>query len=203
MSRDSVRSSNFSMRPIAMPSCWCFRPWTRRERTARSGTSCPASIRKAARCSASSIPALMKLQHDFLWRTTGISRSADGSAIFNRSCYEEVLIVRVHRDILAQRRTCRHATPRQGALARPLMFDPESRKASPRQWDPHHQILASSLKGGTAKAFPRPHRRTGKEPEIQLSRYRRAKVLEALYGGLRGMPGCDEHSEFAMVGRAR
>jgi len=40
------------------------------------------------------------LQHDFLWRTTRDLPERGRIGIFNRSYYEEVLIVRVHRELL-------------------------------------------------------------------------------------------------------
>ena len=72
----------------------------RREKTAPSATSCPGSIPRAARCSASSIQAPAELEHDFLWRTTRDLPERGRIGIFNRSYYEEVLIVRVHPEIL-------------------------------------------------------------------------------------------------------
>ena len=45
-------------------------------------------------------PSLMELQHDFLWRTTRDLPERGRIGIFNRSYYEEVLIVRVHPEIL-------------------------------------------------------------------------------------------------------
>jgi len=45
-------------------------------------------------------PSTTELQHDFLWRTTRDLPERGRIGIFNRSYYEEVLIVRVHRDIL-------------------------------------------------------------------------------------------------------
>ena len=45
-------------------------------------------------------PSPTELQHDFLWRTTRDLPERGRIGIFNRSYYEEVLIVRVHRDIL-------------------------------------------------------------------------------------------------------
>jgi len=41
-----------------------------------------------------------KLQHDFLWRTTLDLPPRGHIGIFNRSYYEEVLIVRVHPEVL-------------------------------------------------------------------------------------------------------
>ena len=45
-------------------------------------------------------PSAEELQHDFLWRTTRHLPERGQIAIFNRSYYEEVLIVRVHPEIL-------------------------------------------------------------------------------------------------------
>jgi PPK2 family polyphosphate:nucleotide phosphotransferase len=45
-------------------------------------------------------PSPAELQHDFLWRTTRELPERGRIGIFNRSYYEEVLIVRVHREIL-------------------------------------------------------------------------------------------------------
>jgi len=46
-------------------------------------------------------PSALELDHDFLWRTTRCLPERGRIGIFNRSYYEEVLIVRVHPDILA------------------------------------------------------------------------------------------------------
>jgi len=45
-------------------------------------------------------PSAAELEHDFLWRTTRDLPGRGKIGIFNRSYYEEVLIVRVHPDIL-------------------------------------------------------------------------------------------------------
>jgi PPK2 family polyphosphate:nucleotide phosphotransferase len=45
-------------------------------------------------------PTEAELEHDFLWRTTQHLPERGRIAIFNRSYYEEVLVVRVHREIL-------------------------------------------------------------------------------------------------------
>lgn len=46
------------------------------------------------------VPTETELQHDFLWRTTCVLPERGHIGIFNRSYYEEVLVVRVHQDIL-------------------------------------------------------------------------------------------------------
>jgi PPK2 family polyphosphate:nucleotide phosphotransferase len=45
-------------------------------------------------------PSMAELQHDFLWRTTRDLPERGQIGIFNRSYYEEVLIARVHPEIL-------------------------------------------------------------------------------------------------------
>jgi PPK2 family polyphosphate:nucleotide phosphotransferase len=45
-------------------------------------------------------PSAAELEHDFLWRTTRCLPERGRIGIFNRSYYEEVLIVRVHRALL-------------------------------------------------------------------------------------------------------
>lgn len=47
-------------------------------------------------------PSAEELDHDFLWRTTRCLPERGRIGIFNRSYYEEVLIVRVHPEILQQ-----------------------------------------------------------------------------------------------------
>jgi len=50
-------------------------------------------------------PSEAELQHDFLWRTTCDLPERGHIGIFNRSYYEEVLIVRVHPEILKSQKT--------------------------------------------------------------------------------------------------
>jgi PPK2 family polyphosphate:nucleotide phosphotransferase len=45
-------------------------------------------------------PSLTELKHDFLWRTTQCLPERGRIGVFNRSYYEEVLVVRVHPDYL-------------------------------------------------------------------------------------------------------
>ena len=45
-------------------------------------------------------PSNEELEHDFLWRTTRCLPERGRIGIFNRSYYEEVLIVRVHPELL-------------------------------------------------------------------------------------------------------
>jgi len=49
-------------------------------------------------------PSATELDHDFLWRTTVALPERGRIGIFNRSHYEEVLVVRVHKEILARQK---------------------------------------------------------------------------------------------------
>jgi PPK2 family polyphosphate:nucleotide phosphotransferase len=51
------------------------------------------------------VPTETDLQHDFLWRTTCSLPERGHIGIFNRSYYEEVLVVRVHPEILKSQKT--------------------------------------------------------------------------------------------------
>jgi PPK2 family polyphosphate:nucleotide phosphotransferase len=50
-------------------------------------------------------PSELELQHDYLWRTTRDLPERGHIGIFNRSYYEEVLVVRVHPEILKSQKT--------------------------------------------------------------------------------------------------
>jgi PPK2 family polyphosphate:nucleotide phosphotransferase len=50
------------------------------------------------------VPSYKELQHDFLWRTTCQLPERGHIGIFNRSYYEEVLVARVHPEVLSGQR---------------------------------------------------------------------------------------------------
>jgi PPK2 family polyphosphate:nucleotide phosphotransferase len=60
-------------------------------------------------------PSAQELDHDFLWRTNRCLPERGRIGIFNRSYYEEVLIVRVHPEILASQKLPK-AVPRDDDL---------------------------------------------------------------------------------------
>src|ERR1700691_4904709 len=49
-------------------------------------------------------PSVEELNHDFLWRSSKCSPERGRIGIFNRSYYEEVLVVRVHKEMLERER---------------------------------------------------------------------------------------------------
>ena len=58
-------------------------------------------------------PSSEELDHDFLWRTMKCVPERGHIGIFNRSYYEEVLVVRVHREILANEKLPKSLVTRQ------------------------------------------------------------------------------------------
>ena len=60
------------------------------------------------------VPSAEELSHDYLWRYEAKVPSRGEIAIFNRSYYEEVLVVRVHPDLLARQRLPPSAGDRGG-----------------------------------------------------------------------------------------
>ena len=133
-------------------------------------------------------PSPSELQHDFLWRTTRDLPERGRIGIFNRSYYEEVLIVRVHPEILRNEGLA-DLERRDPDVARPVSLDRELRETPARQRNPHRQDLPPPLERGAAKAFPATHRRARQELEIQPGRCRGAEILEGLRDGVSGMLG--------------
>lgn len=58
-------------------------------------------------------PSNEELDHDYLWRTSKRMPERGRIGVFNRSYYEEVLVVRVHPEILTYQRLPRQAPPEQ------------------------------------------------------------------------------------------
>jgi PPK2 family polyphosphate:nucleotide phosphotransferase len=55
------------------------------------------------------VPSAVEIDHDYLWRYARCLPGRGEIAIFNRSHYEEVLVVRVHDDILARQKLPAHS----------------------------------------------------------------------------------------------
>lgn len=51
---------------------------------------------QSCRVAAFKVPSSLELSHDFLWRCHAVAPPRGGTMIFNRSHYEDVLVVRVH-----------------------------------------------------------------------------------------------------------
>ena len=103
-------------------------------------------------------PSAEELEHDFLWRTTRDLPERGRIGIFNRSYYEEVLIVRVHPEILRSEGLPESLLDEKTIWHEPVSFDRGFGETPPRERHPDHQVLPPPLEGGAAKALSRAHR---------------------------------------------
>ena len=81
---------------IPGPYCWCSRVWTPRVRAESSNTLSEQVIRRASDTRASASRPTEELAHHYLWRIRNALPTAGHIGVFDRSHYEDVLIVRVH-----------------------------------------------------------------------------------------------------------
>ena len=98
-------------------------------------------------------PSAEDLAHDFLWRTTRCLPERGRIGIFNRSYYEELLIVRVHPEILQAQGLPDEALADEKVLGTPPAFHQRPGKTPPPQRHAHFEILPAPLEGRAAPAF--------------------------------------------------
>ncbi len=104
-------------------------------------------------------PTPVELSHDFLWRTTRNLPERGRIGIFNRSYYEEVLIARVHPEILRAQRLP------NGPLSEKAIW--HARYRSILDLERHLDLngtkiikfFLAPLEGGATQALPRSHPR--------------------------------------------
>ena len=104
--------------------------------------------------------------------------------IFNRSHYEEVLVVRVHPEHPRRGRSCREPPQRQGRLEAPLPRDQRLGAPPDRQRLPGREAVPQPVEGRAAPPVPRPDRRAREELEVLRRRRARAAVLGRLPDGV-------------------
>jgi PPK2 family polyphosphate:nucleotide phosphotransferase len=88
--------STCSMRTAVNPCWWCCKRSTPPGRTARSGTYFSGMNPQGTCVFGFKQPSKEELAHDFLWRAHLRTPAKGQVVIFNRSHYEDVLVVRVH-----------------------------------------------------------------------------------------------------------
>jgi hypothetical protein len=118
-------------------------------------------------------PSTRELEHDFLWRTTCCLPERGRIGIFNRSYYEEVLVVHPT--------TSPGAARSEGPVAGALRLDSGSGEASEPQRDTDRQVLSAPVEGGTATAVSEATQRPDEELEIQPRGHEGAATLERLH----------------------
>ena len=102
-------------------------------------------------------PSAEELDHDFLWNPMRRLPERGHIGIFNRSYYEEVLIVRVHPEILAGESMPSELVDEKTHLGRPVSLHRGVGETSSPQRHADSQILSASFEGRTAQAVPQAH----------------------------------------------
>ena len=145
----------------------------------------PMSMRVAA----FKAPSARELAHDFLWRIHRAAPSAARSAIFNRSHYEDVLVVRVEE------------------LAPEEVWRPRYEIINGWEAGLEHEgttvlkIFLHISKEEQAKRFARARQGPAQELEVQPGRHREAQDVGRVHGGLRRGASPDQHQARALAHR--
>ena len=148
-------------------------------------------------------PSEAELEHDFLWRTTRDLPERGRIAIFNRSYYEEVLVVRVHPDILDRE-----------AIPDPPHHDKKvwrERYRSINDFERHLDVNGTRVvkiflhlsKEEQRKRFLERIDDPDKNWKFSDADLKERKFWDDYAEGLRGMPQRDEHRRRALVCRSR
>ena len=130
-------------------------------------------------------PSNEELAHDFLWRYHQHTPAQGMIHVFNRSHYEDVLVVRVK------------GLVRGGALALAVRLDQRLRAHARARGHDDRQVLPAHLQGRAARALPRAARARGQALQVLGQRRARAAQLGRLPGGLRGRAERHTSTEWA------
>ena len=129
-------------------------------------------------------PSTEELDHDFLWRTNRRLPRRGHIGIFNRSYYEETLVVRVHQNILAKQQLPSELVTKNIWRERFEDINAYERYLS-RQGVLVRKFFLHVSKDEQAQALSRAARQAGEALEVLAGRRRRAQALRRLHDGLR------------------
>ena len=123
-------------------------------RTARSGTSCRG---EPAGCSVSSfkVPSAEEFSHTYLWRYSKALPARGMIGIFNRSYYEEVLVVKRCTRRSSTRRTCRPRTFTRNIWKHRYEDINNFEQHLSRNGTTIREVLPERVQGGAEEALPR------------------------------------------------
>ena len=139
--------------------------------------------------------------HHFLWRPMRVLPPAGTIAIFNRSYYEEVLVVRVHPEFLEGQRFA--ASARKKGLDHVWQSRYEDinafEKTLGKGKHARPEVLSERFARGATKAILGAAGRPGEELEVLGRRPERAGALGRVSAGVRRHAECDQHRSGAVV----
>jgi PPK2 family polyphosphate:nucleotide phosphotransferase len=142
-------------------------------------------------------PTSEELDHDYLWRCSKRVPERGRIGIFNRSYYEEVLVVRVHPQILQKQKV-----PRELLTKRLWDERHEDIRSFERYLGRNGVLVRKFFLNVSEEAFSRAYRPTGQELEVFHRRFARAQALERLPARLRRHDPRHSNQGSAMVCRA-
>ena len=144
------------------------------------------SARRDAR-PASRPPRELELRHDYLWRVHQAVPPRGAIGIFNRSHYEDVLVVRVRRLVP------------ESVVAAAVRADQSVRADSDRERHRDPQVHAAHLARGAAGAAAGAAGGSGEVLEVQRGRPEGAGAVGRLHRGVSGDAAADQHARGAVV----
>jgi hypothetical protein len=129
-------------------------------------------------------PSTKELDHDFMWRSMIALPERGRIGIFNRSYYEECIVVRVHKEILAKEKIPKALVTKN--IWRALRGHYRDRALPRAQWYRNPEILPQRFQEGAARALSRTAGGACQELEVLACRYLGACLVAAIYGRLPG-----------------
>ena len=131
-------------------------------------------------------PSAEELDHDFLWRAAAALPERGRIGVFNRSYYEEVLVVRVHETILRRPEAAARAGDPDGSGEQRHEDIAAFERYLARNGTLILKFFLNVSREGAEEALPGPPRRAREALEVLALRRGRARALGRLHGGLRG-----------------
>ena len=147
-------------------------------------------------------PTSEDLDHDYLWRCIKCLPERGRIGIFNRSYYEETLVVRVHREFLEKQKLPPELMTKDIWKERFQDIRAFERYLT-RNGVAGAQVFSTCLQQRAEEAFSRAHRRAGKKLEVFGQRRQGARALGRLHGSLRRHDPKHSNQERSMVRGAR
>ena len=144
-------------------------------------------------------PSDEEVDHNFLWRYMRALPERGRIGIFNRSYYEDVLVVRVHPEILTHQKL---PPGKRGQKFWEARFDDINRfeRHLTPQWDARLEVLSAPVKEGAEETVHGAARQRGEALEVLVRRLERARLLERLPAGIPGHAAAHEHEVGSVVG---